>query len=284
MLTEALLAALMKLAEGVTGAAGERLLEAAKVQAAKLQGLLRGNENEQAEALFAHVRAEAAAYPPERAIRVDSLATVGEVGIWPPRGRLKLHLQWTNHADFPVLVRDVAIKGRVGGKNPEWELRDGDEFRIEARSQITRLVSGDPHAALPEFERGGVACELSVVALVAGPWEGKAQRTRDLLHTSTWLPVYVDREDLLTADADIDLVLKDYLEGLVDKGDERARVVYSELDHTLRLRPGATKDRLKTVATKDQHQVEVGPSVALVRFTRPYSGPEGGWGGSIDDF
>jgi hypothetical protein len=254
-----------------------------KVQAGKLHGLLRGNEDEQAKALLAHVRAEAAAYSPQRALRVDSLATVGEVGIWPPRGRLQLHLQWTNHADFPVLVRDVVVKARVGGKSPEWELQKGDEFRLEARSQVTRLVSGDPHAALPEFEHGGVACELSVTALVAGPWEGKAQRTRDLLHTSIWLPVYIDREDLLTADADIDLVLKDYLAGLVDAGDERARIVYTELDRKLRLRPNATKDRLKIVAANHHHQVETGPSVALVTLHLPYRGPVGPMAGYVDD-
>lgn len=284
MLTEALLAALMKLADSVAGAAGDHLLEAMKVQAGKLHGLLRGNEDEQAKALLAHVRAEAAAYPPERALRVDSLATVGEVGLWPPHGRLKLHLQWTNHADFPVLVRDVVIKARVGSNNPEWELRQGDEFRIEARSQSTRLMSGEPQAKLPALERGGAVCELWVSALVAGPWEGKAQRTRDLMHTSTWLPSYIDREDLLTEDADIDLVLKDHLAELVDDGDERARIVYAELDRKLRLRPGATKDRLRSVATKHEHEVEAGPSVALVTLHLPYRGPVGGYGGSIDDF
>lgn len=175
MLTEALLFALGKLAERVTGAASDRLLEAAKVQAGKLQGLRRGNAEEQAEALFAHVRAEAAAYPPQRALRVESLATLDEVGIWPPNGRLRLHLRWTNHADFPVLVRDVVVKAKVGTKDPEWELRQGDEFRIEARSEQLINVSGDAVIELPEFERAGVSCELWVGALVAGPWEGEAR-------------------------------------------------------------------------------------------------------------
>jgi hypothetical protein len=264
MLTEALLFALGKLAERVTGAASDRLLEAAKVQAGKLQGLLRGNAEEQAQALFAHVRAEAAAYPPQRALRVESLATLDEVGIWPPNGRLRLQLRWTNHADFPVLVRDVVVKAKVGAKDPEWELRQGDEFRIEARNEQLINVSGDAVIELPEFARAGVSCELWVEALVAGPWEGEAQRTRELLHTSMWLPVYIERSDLLTDEADIDLAIEHHMFWLRSKRYQEYRISYDHLDKELKLKPGSAKARLLEVAKKGGHKITTAPTIAVI--------------------
>jgi hypothetical protein len=264
MLTEALLAALMKAIDRVSGAAGDRLLEAAKVQAGKLHGLLRGNEAEQAAMVLAHVRAEAAAYPPQRALRVESLSTLDEVGIWPPSGRLQLHLRWTNHADFPVLVRDVVVKAKVGSKDPEWFFREGDEFRIESRSEHVGNVSGDPTLQLPDFERSGVSCELWVSALVAGPWEGEAQRTREMLHTSMWIPVYVERGDLLTDERDIDLAIDHYLYMLRAKRQEMVRMSYSYLDKQLRLRPGAAEERLVEVVKKSGHKITTGSTIVVV--------------------
>jgi hypothetical protein len=74
------------------GAAVDLVFDAAKETALKLRGLLpTGNVGKQhAAAIVDRVLAEMAAFPPDRAIVVEPLATIGDVGIWAPRGRLSV--------------------------------------------------------------------------------------------------------------------------------------------------------------------------------------------------
>ena len=66
----------------------------------------------------------------------------------------------------------------------------GDEFALSPRGLDERAVALSPRFALPSFERGGVSCDVSVSALVCGPWdEGRAQRTRELVTSAgIWVP------------------------------------------------------------------------------------------------
>lgn len=145
-ISAAALAALHALVEKkLAGAAADYVLDAAKHAAQRLEGLLPTDETKQAKALLEHVLAEAAAYPPMSAVRVEPLATVGVVGIWPPRGDLTLNLLWMNRADFPVRIRDVRVGARTGSSHDQWEIRQGDEFILRPRSDTTRIVRAAPH-------------------------------------------------------------------------------------------------------------------------------------------
>ena len=223
----------------------DQCIDAAKLQAEKLRGLLpHGDDAKLANALIDHVLAEAAAYPPEKALVVAPLATTGVVGIWAPRGRLKVNLLWVNVADFPIYVRDTRVTARVGGKADEWDFTKGDEFVLNARSQQEHTLESDPVATLPSIERGGAECELTVGALVSGPWdEGRAQQpARGLVRTSVWMPTLgMDPTNLRSDPADIDLMLEAYVKALTDKGVEVETIDFSDLDRTLKLRPGAAE-------------------------------------------
>jgi hypothetical protein len=284
IITPALLVALAAaVKEKAVGAAAEHLMTSVKVQAQKLRGLLPdGNEAKLARALVDHVLAEMAAYPPGRAVLVEPIATSGVVGIWAPRGRLQLHLLWVNHADFPVQVRDVHVTARVGTGGNEWDATIGDEFTLGARSWQRRQFNADPIAALPSLAHGGVQCELTVDALVSGPWnDGRAQLTHDLVRISTWMPALgFEPTGLMTDDKDVDLMLTDYLREFIDKGDRTVRINYAEVDAKLTVRSGGTKARLPSVCTQGRHQVDSGPSVAIVKFYDPPS-PESFIGGGM---
>ncbi|MGE0869774.1 MAG: hypothetical protein AB7P03_14510 [Kofleriaceae bacterium] len=249
------------------GAAVDLVIDAAKVAAQKVRGLLPdGNEVKHARALVEQVLAEMAMFPPDRAIVVEPLATVDEVGIWSPRGRLKVELLWVNHADFPVRIRDVHLVGRVGDGEPEWDTIKGDEFILDGRLSKRLKLEADPRSGLPTFDRGGAQCEVTIGALVCGPWDdGRAQRTRGLVRTSLWLPVLgIEPTSLLTEVEDIDLVIKHYLRCL--RHGDKLNVRYTDFDRTHGLRPGAAKERFAIVAKEDGHEVAPGPNLALVKI------------------
>lgn len=256
-----------------TGAAAHWLTEAATERANKLRGVLgEGDAEKLARRAIAEIIGEAAQYPPDEALLVRPLGTVGIAGIWGPRGELKLNLLWVNRADFTIYVRDVRITGKVGGRQCEWDTVLGDEFTLPARGNVDRLVTLEPRRELPSFERGGANCDVSITALVCGPWEeGRAQQTQDLVPlTGIWLPtVGIEPNGVLTEDADIDLVLDDNLRPL--KYGERRQVRYAETDRTLGLRAGATKERLAAVAAQIGCTANTGPNVALVHRPHPPS-------------
>jgi len=236
------------------------------------------------------VLAEAAAYPPQRALLISPVPKVGLSGIWGPRGTLKLELLWVNRADFPIHVRDLHIRGRVGGQQCEWDSVLGEEFVVGPRSDFVRVVEIDPCLPLPSFDRGGANCDLSIAALVCGPWEdGRAQHTRDLIpHLGIYLPVIgIEPSGIMTDDADVDLMIDDYLQALVAKGEETVRIIYADFDRSQHLRAGGTKERLGVVAGRRRHTVDAAPNVARVTLHNPpqYLGPGGysfGTGGRSD--
>ncbi len=268
LITPALLTAIAAAAkEKAVGVAVDLVADAAKDAANKLRGLLPdGNETKQARALVDHVLAEMAAFPPDRAIVVEPLATTGDVGIWAPRGKLKVELLWVNHADFPVRVRDVHLVGRVGSGDPEWDATKGDEFTLGARSSQRLLLEAELRGELPTFDRGGAQCEVTIGALVCGPWdEGRAQRTRGLVRTSLWLPLLgIEPSNFITEVEDVDLVIKHYLRRIAHG--RRLEVRYADFDRERGLRPGASKERFATVARSEGHEVHPGVALALVKI------------------
>lgn len=252
--------------EKATGAAAKYLQDAVEERARRLWGVL-GESNEQkfARLMVEHVMEEAAQHLPDRALLVQPLGTVGIVGIWGPRGTLKLQLLWVNRADFPVEVRDVRVTGKVGGRQCEWDTIFGDVFTLRPRGDTQRIVELEPRLDLPTFERGGATCDLSVTALVCGPWEeGRAQQTQDLVPlVGIWLPVVgIEPSGVLTEVADIDLVLEHQLQKLTFGS--RMQVRFGDFDRTHQLRDGATRERLAVVAGRVGCEVNAGPNLALV--------------------
>jgi hypothetical protein len=188
-LLTALLAAVK---DRATGAMADDLTKAVKERAARLRGII----TEKDEAKFAkrmvdEIMAEAVQYPPETALVVRPLGTVGTAGIYGPRGTLRLYVLWVNRADFPIYVRDVRVTGKVGGQQNEWDAKLGDEFTLGPRGYEERPIELEPRHEVPTIERG-TNCDVSISALVSGPWdEGQAQRTRNLVPlASIWLPAY----------------------------------------------------------------------------------------------
>ena len=255
-----------------TGAAAKWLADAAKERAARLVGLIGDSDAAKlARRAVEEVLAEAAQYPPEKALLVRPLGTpVGAVGVWGPHGTLRLNLLWVNRADFPIHVRDLQITATVGGPGPEWLKEFPEEFTLAPRGDLERMVELAPHVVLPSFRNGGTSCDVSVSALVCGPWdEGRAQRTQDLVPAvGIWLPVVgLDPAGLLDDVADIDARLESYLRQL--GSGRRLEIMFADLDSQLRLRAGATRDRLAIVAQKLAYQVTAsGPNVALVHRPR----------------
>jgi hypothetical protein len=272
----------------VAGAAVERLVEGAQVAAKKMRVLLPdGDEKKLAELLVNYVLAEAAAFPPDKAVLVEPLSTVGTVGIFGPQGRLQVSLLWVNRADFPIRVSNVHLTGRIGGKAPEWEIREGDEFVLDGRSDEERPLKGNPGIALPPIERGGTQVELTMSALLSGPWdEGQAHRTHNIVKTSVWLPAPgmepPPPTDLIANDADVDLVLAEVLQDQFAKT-HTVNIHYAAVDRDKKLRRGATKDRLQHVARKLGHQVEAGVELARVAEGQVVLA-DGGWSGSDNDY
>jgi hypothetical protein len=272
-----LLAAIVAAAKPkLAGVAADRLVEAAKEQMRKLVGLLPDNEEKAAQIVVDSVLAESAAYPPDKALRVVPVATVGAAGIWSPHGQLRLSLLWVNHADFPIHVRDVQLAGRVEGKDDQWVGKRGDEFVLRGRSAEERLFTADAVLALPNFERGGAPVDLTVQALVSGPWnEGLAQLTHDLLGVGLWLPaVGMEPIGVLSDASDVDNMLIEYLYTQELKIDE-VNVRYATLDRELGMRAGSTKERLPDAAQKKGYVVTLGRETARVTFPRGPLGPAG---------
>ena len=272
-----LLAALVAAVEKkFTGAMAQWFGDAVKERAARLQALFSERDAEKlAQAAVNEVLAEAAAYPPGKALLVRPLGTpVGVVGIWGPHGTLRLNVLWVNRADFPLYVRDVRVTAKVGGRQNEWDAVLGDEFRLGPRGDVERVLELEPRHEVPTIERG-TNCDVSITALVGGPWEGRAQRTQDLVSTTgIWLPAVglEPASNLLTEVADIDLAIEHFVTELEAK--IRAarttrvlheRVSYVDLDRKLGLRHGASKERLEAVVKRMGQHVQLGPRVALVR-------------------
>jgi hypothetical protein len=255
-----------------TGATSKWLVEAAKERAARLIGLIGESGDERlARRAVEEVIAEAAQYPPERALLVRLLGTpVGAVGVWGPHGTLRLNLLWVNRADFPIYVRDLQITATVGGSDPEWRKESAEEFKLASRGDAERALEIAPRAVLPSFERGGANCDVSVSAVVCGPWEeGRAQRTQDLVPLAgIWLPaVGFEPAGLFDDPADIDARLESFLRQVTVGG--RREITYADVDRQLRLRPGATRERLTIVAQKLGYELTArGPNVALVHRPR----------------
>jgi hypothetical protein len=192
-ITASLLTALgVAVTDKATGAAVRWLTEATKERARRLWGVIADTDEEKfAQRMVAEVMAEAAAFPPEKALVVHPLGTIGDVGIWRPGGELRLKLLWVNRADFPIHVRGMRVTTMLG-EQQQWDAMLGDEFALEPRGLDERAVALSSRLALPSFERGGASCDVSVSALVCGPWdEGRAQRTRDLVTSAgIWVPTF----------------------------------------------------------------------------------------------
>jgi len=272
-ITASLLTALgVAVKDKATGAVVRWLTEATKERARRLWGVIADTDEEKfAQRMVAEVMAEAAAFPPEKALVVHPLGTVGDVGIWGPGGELRLKLLWVNCADFPIHVRDMRVTTMLGGQQ-QWDAMLGDEFTLEPRGLDERAVALSPRLALPSFERGGASCDVSVSALVCGPWdEGRAQRTRELVTSAgIWVPTFglepvpTGLDDV----ADIDVKLETFLRTLAMGG--RREVSYANTDRGLGLRTGATRDRLAAVASRLGYEVEgAGPNVAQVHRPNP---------------
>jgi hypothetical protein len=232
------------------------------------------------------VLAEAAAFPPEKALTVEPLATTGLVGISPPAGELRLNFLWVNHADFPIQIRDVNVKARVGGNEWEWDLWNRDQFELRGRTHMERGIKGPPSVKLPLFENLAVICEVTMEAHVSGPWEGgHAYQTHRLVKSSLWVPatgmVAVPTTSLISNDADVDLVL----EAVLYEHFLKVPVVnlhYADVDREKKLREGATKQRLPHVARKLGHSIDAGAELARVSERQML--PDGGWSSSDDDY
>lgn len=276
-ITASLLAALLAAVKArATGAMADALTKAVKERAARLRGVIaEKDEAKFAQRMVDEIVAEAAQYPPETALLVRPLGTVGSVGIYGPRGTLRLNVLWVNRADFPIYVRDVRVTGKVGGQQNEWDAKLGDEFTLGPRRYEERDVELEPRHEVPTIERG-TNCDVSISALVAGPWdEGQAQQTRNLVPlASIWLPAYnlEPASTLLTEVADVDLAIKHYVTQIEMKVRDlrttsvtHERVSYADLDRTLGLRHGASKERLEVVVKQMGQHVESGPTVALIR-------------------
>jgi hypothetical protein len=265
----------------VTGAASKWLEEAATERAARLVGLFGESSAEKlARRAVAEVMAEAAQYPPDRALLVRPLGTpVGAVGVWGPHGTLRLNLLWVNRADFPIHVRELQVTAKVCGPDPEWRKEFGGEFTLAPRGDDERMLELAPQAALPSFERGGANCDVSISAVVCGPWEeGRAQRTQDLVPlVGIWLPaVGLEPAGLLDDPADVDARLEGLLRHVSVGG--RREITYADVDRELRLRAGATRERLAMIAQKLGYELTAGgPNVALVHRPRVQS-PSRFWG------
>jgi hypothetical protein len=255
------------------GAAAEYLIDAAKHAAQRFEGLLHGDAEKQAQALVAHVLAEAAAYPPTTAVRVEVLSTVDIVGIWPPRGDLALNLLWVNRADFPIRIRDVKVNARAGGPHDHWEINQGDEFVLRPRSDTTRTLRGAPSMVLPRFDRGGGSCDVTVNALVSGPWEDSAQRSHELYSGGLWIPAHVEQADLLTDTADIDIAIETFFTENLARNQHKHTIRFSDFDKERGLRPGASSERFEIVAKANGHEFKPGTSVGALRLVRPQSAP-----------
>jgi hypothetical protein len=136
-----------------------------------------------------------------------------------------------------------------------------------------------PQVVLPSFERGGANCDVSVSAVVCGPWEeGRAQRTQDLVPlVGIWLPaVGLEPAGLLDDPADIDARLEAFLRQVTIGG--LREITYADVDRQLRLRAGATRERLTIIAQKLGYELTArGPNVALVHRPRVES-PSSFWG------
>jgi hypothetical protein len=184
-----------------------------------------------------------------------------------------------NRADFPIHVRDLKVSASVGGMEPEWQKDFSEEFTLMPRGDTERMLELVPHVMLPSFERGGANCDVSISAVVCGPWEeGRAQRTQDLVPlVGVWLPaVGLDPTGLLDDPADVDTRLEGFLRK-VGSGN-RLEIIFSETDTQLRLRPGSTRDRLMIVAQKLGFELYAkGPSVALVHRPRAEPQPSSFW-------
>jgi hypothetical protein len=255
-----------------SGAAAKWLVEAAKERATRLVGVTgESNAEKLARRAIEEVIAEAAQYPPEKALLVRPLGTpVGAVGVWGPHGTLRLNLLWVNRADFPIHVRDLHVTAKVAGPEPEWQKEFAEEFTLTSRGDVERMLELVPHAVLPSFERGGANCDVSVSAVVSGPWEdGRAQRAHDLVPlVGIWLPtVGLDASGPLDDPADIDARLESLLRQVSVGG--RREIIYADVDRQLRLRVGATRGRLEIVAQQLGCELNArGPNVALLHRPR----------------
>jgi hypothetical protein len=255
-----------------TGAAAKWLTEAAQERAARLLGLIEsGDAAALARRAVQEVMAEAVQYPPEKALLLRPLGTpVDAVGIWGPHGTLQLNLLWVNRADFPIHIRDLQVTVTAGGADPQWRKEFAEEFTLAPRGDLERMLCLVPRVPLPDFKGGGTNCDVTVSAVVCGPWEeGRAQRTQDLMPpVGIWLPVVgLDPAGFLDDVADIDVRLEHHLRKL--GGGRRLEIIYAELDRELRLRSGATRDRLAVVAQRLAYQMNTsGPNVAIVHHPR----------------
>src|SRR5262245_66374546 len=90
-----LLAALVSaVGEKAKGAAAKYLQDAVEERARRLWGVINERDEEKfARLMVENVMAEAAAFPPKKALLVELLGSVGSVGIWGPRGALKRNLR-----------------------------------------------------------------------------------------------------------------------------------------------------------------------------------------------
>jgi len=261
------------------GAAADRITEVAQVQAVRLRGILPdAKDAEYARMVVAHVLGEAAAYPPSKALRTIPLSTAadmsgGSVGIWPPDARLVIELLWLNHADFSVWVRDVRFTGRVGGGTHEYEGAQGDEFVIGPRSdkKMTFAAHLRQNMPAPKFDTGRANLDLSVSALVSGPWNDEAQVTREVFRGGVWLPVFVEPERHRMSDpTDVDLSLDAWFRGKAASARGGAITMpLADIDRESGVVPGSAKRFLATIAERHGWEAKLGPVMAQVTQRRP---------------
>lgn len=259
------------LKEKAIGAAGDMVLNAAKYQAHRLRGVLKArSEKEFAEQVVAHVLAESAQWAPDDAVRVVALGSTdndpdGSIGIHPPDGSLRLSFLWVNRADFAVGIRDMRVSARVAGAVPEYEGGRGDEFQLTPRGETSfgielRLRRG---VQPPVVDNGCAACDITVGALVAGPWQDEPQQTRELFAGSIWVPVFDTQRPALTSSTDIDNAIDDWITRAWPTLPKLVRL--ADLERELAIPPGTVKAHLPGVADRRGCEINVGETTVKVR-------------------
>lgn len=145
----------------------------------------------------ARVMAEAAAFPPRKALSVLLHSGPAEAGndasAILEKDRASLSLLIWNRADFSVELAKLrgVLKVSDGDKTFTYEIDSPSKFDVDARSEkrvaATALLSRtDP---IPAFAYGSVLATLSLDALVVGPWDDEPHNVHTFDVGRVWLRV-----------------------------------------------------------------------------------------------
>ncbi len=276
------LAAMTVLIKGrLQGAAADYTLKAVASRAAQLRGFYDGRKaKEVAEETLQYVMAEAAAYPPTKAVRVVVPSRSLDLGFLPPNGDLAIELLFFNRADFEIHVSDVKVLGRAGAGPVDFEGGSGVEFVLPPRDEhLQRFdMALRPGVTRPALSRGGSGVDLNVAALISGPWEGLARATHGVFQGNAFVPVK-HGADRVRSPRDVLLSIDTWFAAYPPAGTNGPLLIeFARVDDELRLPGGSAKSFLVQVAQKygwrvdegdEQAQlVRVGPGPAATRPTR----------------